>query len=322
VRRTALVATLILLASACEGAGGDRLGSASTSTTSAELSTTVIVAPWTTETTAAPWTTLPDPGMPPVLLASALGGLGQIESVCLAVTTEGSLSPSEEVAVGLTDVLELLGISVVSEGCQATLSLALVGSRSSAMYLPASRCWTGIILSGKTTLTVDGQVRAAWPIEVDSSPPTVAHECPAEDSLISWHEWQQQLVGVPFTEMFGDLGWLAANIGFVSTAGYDWDYEWSLSGEQVQMLTSLLIRNPEMACTIQFLALEDADALVPMVPNLIALLDAANCKLWNLEESTCSGLSNCARRSLEEITGQSIHDSQGDWWAWWEQQRP
>jgi hypothetical protein len=331
MRPISVAAVFFLVLSACGGSGGSpaaettTLATESTSSTSTTRPSTTATAstttaPSTTTTTVLPWTTLPDPGMPSAVLSADLGGPGQPESICLEVSTEGLVPPAEDLVSGLTTAFEFLGVDVRDEECAATFRLSVAGSRRSGNYTNFGTCWPGIRIVGETALLMDGEPVGHWSIDLPGELPGILISCPGPDEPIGVHRFAPQLVELPLIDMFGDLGDLAAHLGFgTARRQIDWqdgtphDSTWPLFDEEKQALISLLLdRDPEVVDAVQEWLEDFADPgdLRPLVPYLIALLN---------DPDEFAGLSFI----LEDITG--VDRWQGSWpatqrafWRWWE----
>ncbi len=324
MRRTGLLTVVLLVVSACGGVEGGPVAESTTaaaeyttvpSTTRPSTTTTVsstTTRPSTTTTTVPPWTTLPDVEEPPPPVLQ--GGLseGAVESMCLEVTTGGSAPPDEEQVVEkLTAGLLDLGVSVSSEGCEATLRLSLSGRRSSATYQQTGECWSGVRVTGETTLFLEDQWRAAWSFAVDEEPPFSISWCPDADDPIDWYWYGHELWHDPFYEMFGNLANLRNwHHGSVRDGPWPcWDGSIPPTEEEVARLAFLFAEQGEWIATFidTCVPAEYGSVLLPLVPYLVAL-----------DRSYLPGLDHDGL--LAWITGQSF-ESPEQAWAWWEQQQ-
>jgi len=318
-RLSGLVVMSVLLMGAC-GSDDDSVEATTTvgSTSSAAAATTTepsttttlptTTAPSTTTSTLPPWANLADPGMPP----PHLGGQSEasIESMCLEFATSGSAGADEESVVeGLTRGLRFLGMKVVSEGCEATLSLSITGRRSSATYQEVGVCWSGFTITGTTALIIDDRTQATWRFNASQSPPFFSRGCPTEDQPIWWGYFGEKAWHAPFFEMYGNLG---NYVSFDLFYHNEWAEEHCWEGsrpptdDELRGLASLLARQSPVLeeWMLTCLPADHLAAFVPLVPYLIAGDDP--------DRSDDSD-----ERLLEWITGASS-SSPAEWWTWWE----
>lgn len=341
MRRIAGVAALLLALSACGGGSQGAVESRPSypSTTrpeppveTAPTVTSTTALPTTTETTVAPWTTLPEPVCPAAVLDSELAGPEPVGSICLEVTTGGQVEPAELAAAGLADVLDLLGVPVATEGCRATFRLTVTGSRVSELYTigqTARRCGSGLILTGESRLVVDGTTRRTWTADLNIAPPAIIEGCPDPAGEMTRAEWDDDLVATPLVEMFGEAARFAEWVGFIE-AHLDTDLPPPTEDEVGWLTCWLVAQKPTAMTRLPYLAQADANqaALIPLVPYLIALLDAAQqcagCSPADVEAADTLGLQ--LHSALESILSMSV--SRGvspngapaqTWWEVWEQ---
>ncbi len=343
--RSVAVVALVLLMPACSAGsqGPTELHPSYTSppctepqvetTTTATMSTTTVAS---ITTTVAPWTTLAEPVCPSAVLAAELGGPAPIEAMCLEVTTGGQIESAEEATAGLADVLDLLGIRVVPEGCQATFRLSVTGSRISDFYRigeTTTRCGTGLILSGQSSLDVDGVTERVWTVDINTPPPATTETCPDESAGLMRHAWDDELVAAPLTEMFGEVAGYAEWIGF-EEAHIGVDSRPPPAGDELEWLTCWLVeQKPTAVSRLGYMAQVDANqpALLPVAPYLIALLDSAQQCAWcsspsDIEAADSIGVrlhsALCSILSVNIDTGISHNGAPAQrWWGVWEQQQ-
>jgi hypothetical protein len=341
VRRIALAVAMLLMCSACAGGPDGAAESQPSFTTptihelpvetTASISSTTSTSAGTTTTTVGPWTTLPPPACPSAGLAAELGGPLTVESMCLEVTTGEQLPPSEEVAGGLADVLGLLGIDVVAEGCQATFRLTASGRRTSELYSVGQttmRCGTGLVLSGEASLVIDGVVRRTWTADVNNPPPATTESCPDEAARLSGDEWDDELVTVPLVEMFGEVAGYAEWVGFVP-AHIGIDDRPAPTADEVQWLACWLTagKAAPMARLERLAQVEGNEAaLLPLTPYLISLLDSAqDCASCSSAADFEEAESMALRLNfvLGQILGIVMPNAApaGDFWRFWEQRQ-
>jgi len=339
MRHRALAVVLLLLISAC-GGGDDGSAAettmvlpASTSTTSTSssttappttttlLSTTTSIVMSTTTTTVPPWTTLPDPGMPPTVWDAGSGNPIEIKSMCVEWVLDGSAPPDDSSEDALTGTLPLLGISVLPDGCDATLSVSLTGHRSSATYsrfgVNPRECWSGTSLTGQATLVIDGDVRHTWTVDRVNPPPESTSWCPEEDTSIPidfedglWHDMFVGLLGNPANP----ATWLYITDRYTGMPVAVSCWEGPPTANDGQALASLLYRNERTRKWLSLCGLPEdragREALLPLVPYLIRSLDAA----WSFD--TVLSINTI----LKGVTGANFYHP-GEWWAWWEEQQ-
>lgn len=339
MRPIALAVALLLMCGACaggpDGAAESQPSYPSPTTLEAPAETTASVTSVTTiaETTTAvgPWTTLAPPTCPAAGLAAELGGPLIVESMCLEVTTGEQLPPSEEVAAGLADVLDLLGIEVVAEGCQASLRLTASGRRTSELYSAGQttmRCGTGLVLSGETSLVVDGVQRHTWTVDVDTPPPATTESCPDEAALLSGDEWDDELVTAPLVEMFGVVAGYAEWVGFVP-AHIGIDDRPAPTTEEVEWLACWLSEGKAapMARLERLAQVEGNEGpLLPLAPYLISLLDSAQSCTTCATAADFEEAESMALRLnfvLGQILGLIMPNGApaADFWGFWEQRQ-
>ena len=294
MRRIAVAVAFLLLTTACAGGSQGSIepypSYTSSPPTEPPVETTPTVPSTTTTeasttTTVGPWTSLPDPIRPAAVLAPALGGPATIETMCLEVATGGQIEPSGEAASGLADVLDLLGVTVTPEGCEATFRLAATGNRTSELYSFGQtnrRCGTGLILTGESSLVIAGVTERTWTVDINTPPPATTETCPDESAELSRHDWDDDLVTAPLVEMFGEVAGYAEWIGFID-AHIEVDSRPPSTDDEVQWLTSWLVeQKPAALSKLGYMAQVEANepALLPLTPYLIALLDSAQNCAW------------------------------------------
>jgi hypothetical protein len=255
--------------------------------------------------------------------------------MCLEVTTGGQVEPAEQAAAGLADVLDLLGVRVVSEGCRATFRLSVTGTRVSELYSIGQtnrRCGSGLILTGESRLVVDGATQRTWTADVSIPPPAVIEGCPDPSGEMTRAEWDDDLVAAPLAEMFGEAARFAEWVGFVE-AYLDRDIP-PPTEDEVGWLTCWVVEQKPTAMTrLPYLAQADANqpALFPLAPYLVALLDAAQQCVGCISPSDAEAADTLGLQlhsALASILGVSV--SRGvspngapaqTWWEVWEQQQ-
>lgn len=296
-----------------------------TRTTSTRKTTTTRKSTTTESAPSGPWTTLsrpPAPGAAPLLLLPA--GSPPVTRVCLDTQMTGAKLFGEE---SLRDDLAVLGITLTTGECDATLRVVGEGTRKSAAYHASNvpvggaskTCWTGTTATGTVTLDAGGRALATWPFAKTVAPPSTISGCPAKDDPVTVGTWA---LDEPMAAMFGPQG------RFVWPAGETWDALAPtdlVSDEVVQRIIALLAADETTTSTVkdrvsrveQFTAdLEkhqkaQAIALLkPVTPHLIAQ--------WP-EGSRSTDQEKDVQKALERITGQAFQ-SQAEAWAWWEAQ--
>jgi len=236
------------------------------------------------------------------------GGPIEIESVCLEWVLAGTSPPYERNwENSLTDKLAILGVSVLPEGCDATLRFSMTASRTSAVYgLNRRVCWSGEALEAEASMLIDGDVERTWVLADRTSPPPAeipAWGCYDEGDSVGPSEaeeleWWHTL----FSGMFGIGTELAT---WIEDSPDDGPVCWEgpPTEADVRVLSSLLLSthsSPILDWLSQCLPVDQAgrDALHPLIPYLI--------------------MSNSGEM-LEAITGFGF-GTREEWWAWWEDQ--
>ena len=340
MRRVGVALILLLAATGCTGGSGGleephpsyttttRTRPTVTTTTSAATTTV----PSTTTTTVAPWTTLPEPACPSAVLASELGGPATIDTMCLEVTTGGQVESGEKAVAGLTEVLGLLGVDVVSEGCQAVFRLSVTGNRVSELYQFGNSRWecgSGLILSGESSLVVDGTVRRTWTAEVNQPPPDTIEGfgCAGPDVELSRDQWDDDLVTLALSDMFGGAAAFAEWVGFVEPHK-DVDDRIPTPDEVAWLACWVVQRQPTALSRLDYMAQVDANqgALLPLAPYLIAVLDSAQHCDWCSSPSdaeTADSLNVRLDFMLAHILGSFGGGPRpaSNWWEVWQQQQ-
>lgn len=339
MRRVGVALILLLAATGCTGGSGGleephpsyttttRTRPTVTTTTSAATTTV----PSTTTTTVAPWTTLPEPACPSAVLATELGGPATIDTMCLEVTTGGQVEPGEKAVAGLTEVLGLLGVDVVSEGCQAVFRLSVTGNRVSEFYQFGNsrwKCGSGLILSGESSLVVGGAVKRTWTAELNQPPPDTIEGfgCAGPDVELSRYQWDDELVTLALRDMFGEAAAFAEWVGFLEP--YEEVDDRIPTADEVAWLACWAVqRQPTALSRLEYMAPVDANqiALRPLVPYLIAVLDSAQQCDWCSSPSDAEAADSLNLRLnsvLAHILGVSgSRAPASEWWEVWQQQQ-
>ena len=181
-RRVPAVMALLLLAAACgdDATTNDATPVPSSSTpttltTTTVATTTTAVTTTTTTIGGTPWTTVPDPGMPVVMLAERFGGPRVVETLCLEVALTGTVTLEPISPEDLAWTMEHMGVAVVDQGCDVTFAIEAHGERYSAEYVTSNgsviTCFNGTELSGELSLSDGTEVLAVWPAGRSVAPP-------------------------------------------------------------------------------------------------------------------------------------------------------
>lgn len=167
---------------------------------------------------------LPEPDIP-AFMTEAIAGWedAAVRSLCVDVQTEGDFEehPEYGTPAGLVGWLAAsFGVPLVSEGCDAQLTLDLALKRTDAVYGMGYRCWNGLTGQLITTLSTPGRPPAMVTRLVDWAPPEVvmADYC-KKTARVSYTQWEPHVFGV-LHELFGPPLWLAATLGGFSLGGY------------------------------------------------------------------------------------------------------
>lgn len=284
-------------------------------------------------------TSIPDPGLPQVLLLLTPSGTpAPIDRVCMEITSARRVMDTDEAARMTSRALELLGIDVVDDGCRAILNVTATGSRTSARY-SVGWCWTGWSYRITSALTVDGIAQASWSEEDEEPPPQTIRvdQCRPEGALVLDGNHIHTYLTTPFQEMWGNLGFFAIE---AARDTYRIPKGLELSDELLQLIASRLLAEPVTTDFYEELPLwyvlsNWADTasgfepdsriatLRPLTPYLITLLERENAAL--LSDSARDGAAYVRISvTLQHITGQFVGSEQlalpADWWAWWNSQ--
>ena len=204
--RTAIVAAILALVTAA--CGDDQPAATSADTTTTTATTTA-----TTDPPARPWTTLPPQAAPEPQYCEGFAALAGAETICLEADAEGTavVPVAERGAAART--FAALGFQVAEQGCDAVLTVELDGRRTSAEYQDdgsTTTCWSGRILEGTITLTVDDALLEQWAVGYEIDPPPGVSGCAGPDEPFDAHAWHSLLME-PLADGFGNVG-LAAGL--------------------------------------------------------------------------------------------------------------
>jgi len=317
---TAIALVLVLLITAC---GDDAVAPIESTTTALDAAGTPI----------------PDPGRPEVLLLLTPSGLPEsIDRLCIEISSERNVMDTDEAARMVSRALELLGIEVVDDGCQAVLSVTATGGRQMATY-SVGRCWTGWSYSLSTVLTVDGTAQASWSEGDNASPPgtTQAAECTPEGAYVLDTNYEHTYLTTPFQEMWGNLGFFAIE---AARGGYRIPDGLEVTDEVLQLIATRLLTEPMTGdfygeLPLWFVLTNWASlpsgfepdprvlTLRPLTPYLITLLEREDGALRSDAERDPTAFVSISL-TLQNITGQFAESpdlaSPAEWRAWWESQ--
>jgi hypothetical protein len=302
---------------------------------------------------ATPVIELPDPPVPGLITADIDGWEDAgITSVCIEVSVEGDLREGDfGMPEGfLTEVVAAFGVQVVSDGCDARLTVEMSARRIAANYQGGGECYSGDEQIAAATLSMPGRPDAVGTFEWKAEPPDVIAETScSKDPTVPVDDWEEMLVhprarhGV-LNDLFGGSMLLAA---MYTEAGQDgWEYEIYeehtagevVNDESVEMIIYHLAgddrdRRIEAAQFARDLAdkvsVRDRRGLEPVIPYLIRSLALED--EWELQtvgtiyNGKDSLLGEWGRRmpgsALQGITGRQLGYRADRWWDWWQQQR-
>lgn len=295
--------------------------------------------PTTTTTTTEPplpWTLVEFPQWPEPVLTEELGGPLAIGRMCVDLDLTGfdedSSSPRD-----LRTLLSYLGIDAVEEDCDATLGIAVEGWRTSASYREKDggsvrTCWGGERAHGAVTLSVDGEVLADWPIDVNEPPPDEIRGCPGEDSaVVSWHWTRMTLAAL--IDTLGPAPFIANDHRLAGGPEAFARYQTLKGSEQFAEVLSAGLGHPtaevreSAARTVMNWAesLEDEpppypETLWSTIPYLIACPDFTHYECDNAEGDAQYALRQIFFRSRWQDDEPEGFDTESlaDWWALWE----
>ena len=270
----------------------------------------------------------PNVSPPEILQSAEHGGPMTVEAVCLEVISPTPDSGRVEASAGdnerdLAGILDLLGVTAGSGGCDLTLQVSLSGGRLCAAYEGLGTCCTGEVVWAEVAALVAGEEAGSWSLESRSEPPGLIPEsavCPGPD-VHTGGLATGKYVEV-FENLFGQPGLVAARVllANANSGGLTLD----------DGTIALLIRgwstfrgdfNPRYQSlqAVRHLA-EDGPASNRdvLLPHLIEAL--AHEELQDAE-AVGWGLENELEQCLRDVTGQSRRGTAVEWWEWWEAQQ-
>jgi hypothetical protein len=274
-----------------------------------------------------PWDEL-KPALPTATLSPDTGGPLEIGSMCLDVASRGPGLHRGEIREALTAALGLMGVEVLNVDCDASLTVNVSGDARSAQYAGVGACWSGYVLNGEVSLTIDNHRVKAWAHQVDEPSAPYVSGC-NQDPALGWYLWQNELIGAPLKDMFGELGGLAAYFGFRQPYGPNEQattrpsYGGPFTPVGVQAVAAWITADPAMLDDYDRLSgwlRAGGNALVGVTPYLVAHIDQ-DCQA---APEDCERWSAGAERLLKEIYSANTglrspkYWYQSQWWAWWE----
>jgi len=272
----------------------------------------------------------------------------EVRSICLEVSTEGELVQvdQQDPAAYVTWILEGVGALVVSEGCDAMLSIDIAAERIGARYTGpgGSYCYQGYNRSGTGLLSAPGRPDVVAEYERHRDPPgTIGeHQCVESSEVTGWptifDSDSDDHPGI-LRQLLGDqtllLGFaLAPGGGYGAAADFAHNAVDPLAPFVIDAIIARLagddrgarVAAAQLAERIADINWRDSDALLPVVPYLIwALAEEDAWEVANRGEMDDGKGDMPAPRALlgkalEEITNEEMAYRADLWWDWWQSQ--